>query len=954
MSIILKWREYRYVYVADAEKMFRQILINPKDLDYQRILWRDSKGELQAYQLLTVTYGTACAPYLANRVIKQLAQDEGDRFPLAKPILKENIYVDAVPFGADDIPTAIETKVQLSPLMESGGFHLRKWVVNDEELLKGCATGKHELALEFQSNEDNSLKVFGLSWNPKIDSFQIGVNLETIEFPTKRTVLSLIAKLYDPLGWITPVIVTAKLFMQELWLRKIDWDETLPLDLKKQWFNFYPDLISLKDIVIPRWIGLYKSNTTCEFHGYADASNRAYAACIYMRLINQSGMIQISLIIAKSKVAPVTPVSIPRLELCACVLLAKLFKFVLENMSSSNVPCFCYTDSNVALAWLAKHPSTWKTFVANRVVLINELIPKAKWLHVATKDNPADCASRGLLPNEIGNFSLWWKGPSSLSSPYIDVLKRGSKELVTTNLELKTVKSTCLQSTHKNDHFLSLISQFPSWPKLLRVITYCFRFITNCKGSKITNKSDSLCLSNVEIDQVRLRLVRLLQREYFEKEINSLNKNKTIFDRSSIKNLNPFLDKTEVLRVGGRLRHAPIGYDERHPIILPKHKFSEMIIYHAHIRCLHGGTQLTMHTLRQSYWIIGARSLVKTIIKKCVICVREKAAITQQLMGDLPEFRVTPSRPFAHTVVDYAGPFDVKTSSGRGYKSHKAYIALFVCCCVRAVHLELVSYLTSIAFLAAFQRFVSRRGKPSHMYSDNGKNFVGAAKELKRHLKELRCDNDLRNLLAVEGTSWHFVPPNAPHFGGLWEAGVKSVKIHLRRIVGLHKFTFEEFSTLLTRIEATLNSRPIAPLSESVDDFSYLTPGHFLTGTPITSIPEPSLEFTPENRLNRWETIQRIAEIFWKKWAIDYLHTLQKRYKWSSLKPNVSIGDLVLLRQDDLPPAHWLLGRIIECHTGPDNLIRVVKVKTAHSEFVRPISKLCLLPVKSGTNDEIV
>lgn len=206
------------------------------------------------------------------------------------------------------------------------------------------------------------------------------------------------------------------------------------------------------------------------------------------------------------------------------------------------------------------------------------------------------------------------------------------------------------------------------------------------------------------------------------------------------------------------------------------------------------------------------------------------------------------------------------------------------------------------------------------MYTDNGKNFIGAANELKRHLRELRSDNDLRNRLSSEGTSWHFVPPHAPYFGGLWEAGVKSVKTHLRRIMGKLKFTFEEFSTLLARIEATLNSRPIAPLNDNVEDFAYLTPGHFLTGTPMTSVPEPSLECTPENRLNRWETIQRISQIFWKKWAIDFLHSLQKRYKWSSLNPNISVGDLVLLKQDEQPPAHWPLGRIIDCNPGPDNL----------------------------------
>ncbi|XP_043481754.1 uncharacterized protein LOC122510878 [Leptopilina heterotoma] len=951
ISILIKWRMFRYVLAADAEKMFRQILIDPRDVDYQRILWKNSDGQLIIYQLLTVTYGTACAPFLANRVIKQLAQDEGENFPLAKPILEENIYVDDVFFGKDDLQDAKETKDQLVNLMKSGGFNLRKWSSNDKSLLSGCTSENHERALDEQASDSASLKVLGLKWEPSSDCFRIGVNLESINVPTKRSVLSVIAKLYDPLGWIAPVVVTAKLIMQELWLRKLDWDETLPPDLMKQWFDYYDQLESLKNLKIPRWVGAITTSSNSELHGFADASNRAYAASIYLRVIDDSNEIHTTLLISKSKIAPITPVSIPRLELCAAVLLSRVMKYVLTCLNFQEIPHFCYTDSTVVLAWLGKHPSTWKTFVANRVALINELVPQAQWHHVTTNNNAADCASRGLMPKEIVDHSLWWGGPECLSQDSKKLSNSHKLINESTELEKRTVKTHCLQSSQKVCS--EITDRFSSWPKLLRVMSYCFRFINKIKNSKLKSNYESISLTTSEINQTRLFFIKLIQYESFQSELRDIGNQKALTMKSPIKNLNPFIDSEGILRLGGRLRNAPIRYDEKHPIILPKNKISHLIALHAHVRSMHGGIQLSLHTLRQNYWIVGARSVIKSIINNCITCVRQRAAVSQQLMGDLPDFRVTPSRPFSHTGVDYAGPFDVKLSPGRGCKTRKAYLALFVCCSTRAIHIELVSDGSSAAFLAAFQRFASRRGKPSNIYSDNGRNFVGADSELKQYLVKLRADNDLLDQLTSDGVSWHFIPPNAPHFGGLWEAGVKSVKYHLRRIIGLQKFTFEEFYTLLTQIEATLNSRPIAPLSEDAGDFAYLTPGHFLIGAPITSIPEPSLEFTPENRLTRWGLIQRIFQTFWKKWRIDYLQCLQKRHKWNVVKPNIRVGNMVLLRDDNLPPTHWLLGRVIECIKGSDELIRVVRVKTAKSELKRPLSKLCLLPIRSANENDL-
>ncbi|XP_071653083.1 uncharacterized protein [Temnothorax longispinosus] len=372
------------------------------------------------------------------------------------------------------------------------------------------------------------------------------------------------------------------------------------------------------------------------------------------------------------------------------------------------------------------------------------------------------------------------------------------------------------------------------------------------------------------------------------------------------------MDSDGLLRVGGRLKNAPFPFNVKHPIVLGSHPLATLIIRQAHLRALHAGTQLTLATLRQDFWVLRARSVVRSVIHKCVVCTRERAVLPQQLMGNLPPLRVSPPlRSFVHCGVDYAGPVYVRASGGREITSQKAYIAVFVCLATRAIHLELVGDYSALAFLDAYSRFCARRGLPESMHSDNGTTFVGAERELSRAYRAALNDPNFQNSTASDGTTWHFLPPSAPHFGGLWEAGVRSVKHHIRRVLQNHTLTYEEFTTLLCRIEACLNSRPLAALKDTLDDYDALTPGHFLIGSAIT-----------------------------------------QRFKWQRIKPLVKIGQLVLLRNATLPPCKWELGRITECHAGADGLIRVVTVKTATSEYKRPIMKLCILPVDCETSSD--
>lgn len=316
-------------------------------------------------------------------------------------------------------------------------------------------------------------------------------------------------------------------------------------------------------------------------------------------------------------------------------------------------------------------------------------------------------------------------------------------------------------------------------------------------------------------------------------------------------------------------------------------------------------------------------------------------------MGELPIERITPTRPYSKVGLDFAGPVITKPNVPRSKIKLKSYICVFVCMSTKAVHLEAVSDLSSSAFLASLKRFVSRRGLPSDIFSDNGKNFKGAANYLKQLFQIIRSES-VQHFATSNFIHWHFIPPYSPHFGGLWESAIKSTKIHLVKACKTTILNFEELSTLLCQIEACLNSRPLTPLSSDTSDVRALTPGHFLIGVPLLEIPES--ENSPNLSLSsRWILIQRMKQEFWKRWSRDYLHHLQNRPKWITPRADLQVGDLVVIHDPQSIPLQWKLGRIIRTHPGPDNRVRVVSIRTQNGEIQRPITKVTLLlPVREN------
>ena len=380
-----------------------------------------------------------------------------------------------------------------------------------------------------------------------------------------------------------------------------------------------------------------------------------------------------------------------------------------------------------------------------------------------------------------------------------------------------------------------------------------------------------------------------------------------------------------------------LTYAKRHPVLLPRdHRVVELLITHEHLRLLHAGATLVCASLAQRFCILRGRRAIRAKIRSCVTCKRIGARPKPQILGQLPTARLNVRDVFDNTGVDYAGPIYIKTGSVRKPIIIKGYVAVFVSLSVKAVHLEPVTELTTSAFIATLRRFIARRGMPATMWSDNGTNFVGAAKEIKK----LVSDPELSDYCSHQGIHWKFAPEHAPHFGGLWEAAVKSFKQHLRRVVGEAKLTYEELATTLTQIEACLNSRPLTPLPDESEGIEVLTPGHFLIGKPLTALPDPPESRLPISMLRRWNLCQNLTNHFWNRWSKEYLITLNRLAKWQEPTENLQVNDIVCLREEPTIPTKWPLARITKVHPGKDGKVRVVTVCTPKGSYKRPIIKV--------------
>ncbi|XP_061387580.1 uncharacterized protein LOC133322632 [Musca vetustissima] len=944
ITTLFSFRLHKYALTADISKMYRQFRIDERDRRYQLVLWRSNKNdELKVFKLNTVTYGLSAAPFLAIRSLFLIADKYKNSYPHGSEVLRQDLYVDDVLTGADSIETLALKRDELIQILKWHGIELAKWNSNHVSL-----TSNDVEEIIIKTSDNDITKTLGMSWKPQQDVFLYRFELPDVTNPTKRSILSIVSKIYDLLGILSPIVIRCKILLQELWVQNIGWDDPLNDHLKALWLQIKEDLSYIHQVEVPRYV-LTLSNRHGEIHGFADASQRAYGCCIYYR-VSENGMYKTTLLIAKSKVAPIKAQSLPRLELCAAVLLSKTWlkiKSKIENFVSS---LYFWTDSKIVLQWLKMHSSTLNCFVANRVSELQEETRNIIWRHVPTKSNPADIVSRGCCAQELSN-TIWFRGPSFLEE---DVSNwPGTEDEMTIEVPERRKAAVFKNTACENNVINDILDKQSSYYKFIRIIAYVFRIFNRCPISRSLKVKDVVHIAPKELEDTFWKVISLVQRSCYSSDIQAIESGTVA--HPSLQKLTPFLHKMKVgneeiniLRVGGRLTNAPIPYDARFPALLPKdHRFVKLFVEHLHRIHLHAGPKVLLGILRQKIWIINAREVVRKIVRNCVHCFHYKPKLLGQIMGNLPVDRLRAQRPFLVTGVDFCGPF-MTSYRIRGKSPYKTYIAVFVCFSSKATHLELVSDLSANNFILCLKRFVGRRGIPQKLFCDNATNFVGACNKLKE-LKESFFNDEvaqkMKSICCQMGLEFNFIPPRAPHFGGLWEAAVKSTKTLLNKNITESYLTFEELQTLVVEIEAILNSRPIAPMSDDPNDGEALTPGHLLIGSSLVAIPEQHFDVTKPSLLNRWQRISYLKQQFWQMWSRDYLLSLQQRSKWFTDEKNINEGQLVIIHEDNTPPQQWLLARIIKTIPGRDGKVRVVELKTKNGTSCRPIHKIAPLPI---------
>ena len=920
--------------MSDIGAMFHQVKVSESDRDALRFLWwedDDPDNKISVLQMTSHLFGGVWSPSCANYALRRVVYDHGVNYDseVCSTVLN-NFYVDDCLKSVENESDAIEMIYQLRELVLKGGFNLTKWISNSRKVLSSIPESDLSKSAKSLCLDKENLpreRALGLLWDVEQDKFVFEMKIEPKPM-SRRGLLSTLSSVYDPLGYAAPFVFKAKILFQELCRRKYDWDQDLPPDIAMQWCRWLNDIVRLKDFSIPRCIKLAEfSMSTAQLHHFADASEQGFGAVTHLRLTNPEGKVHCSLLMSKSKLAPLKPITIPRLELAAAVESVKLDNLIKRETELCLLESVFWTDSMIVLWYLQKEEKQFQTYVANRIGTIREQTHVHKWRHVPSASNPGDDASRGLAASELIQNIRWINGPDFLwrdvkdwpSQPNFDC------ENLETQAEVKTTSKVYYIGAVPCDTVELLFNKYSSWYKLKKAIAWLLRLKQILHEKKVVKDE----LSVAEIKAAEIAIVKYVQSKHLSQ----------IKDKSKpLKNLNPIQLPNALWCVGGRLSKANLPDHVKHQWLMPAdHHITRLIILNYHELKAHAGVTTTLAETRLKFWIIKGRTVVKNLLHKCITCKKLRSQPQTPIMGDLPKSRVTPGEPpFMRVGIDYFSPFYVK----RGRSELKRYGCLFTCLATRDVHIEISYSLDTNSFINALQRFIARRGQPAEIRSDNGSNLVGGRRELQRAM-ETWNQSQIHEFLLQKEVQWYFNPPGASHMGGVWERQIRSVRAVLRGVLAQQMLDDEGLVTLMTLVESIIKSRPITKLSSDPQDATPLTLNHLLLLRSGPATP-PGLFVKQDLYRKRWQQVQYMADIFWKRWLREYLPSLQVRQKWLTPKRNLRVGDIVLMCSDT-PRYQWPLGIIVDTYPGRDGYVRSVKVKTNSGVFDRPVTKICLL-----------
>ncbi|XP_055543765.1 uncharacterized protein LOC129729278 [Wyeomyia smithii] len=878
-------------------------------------------------------------------------------YPKAVDAIIRNHYVDDFLSSVNSVEEAVQLVRQVQLIHAAGGFEFGKILSSSQEVLDLLGeTGTSDSKSLNLEKERVYERVLGVVWVPRADHFtfdRTGLEgiLEGGMIPTKRQVLRTVMKLYDPLGFVAHFVVQGKILMQEIWRTGTNWDEPISESLHNLWSRWIEVYLTISEVRVPRcFLGhlLPEEIDEIELHVFTDASVASCACVAYLRM-SYSGGGWCSLVAAKTKVAPLRALSIPRLELEAAMMGSRLLQKILTALTLNIRRHFLWTDSATVLAWLRSDSRRYHQFVSFRVGEILSLTSVDEWRYVPSKLNVADDATKWNSGPSFDPENRWYQGPPFLRNP----IEQWPGQSVVEDEADVACEELRLVGVHQAAEEVIRVERFSNWDRLLRAMAYVHRAVRIWKRT-LGRKSRRHVLDQEDIVKAMETLWRQAQSQAYVEEVHALNHGCSVGRSSPLYPLVPFIDEHEVVRIGSRIGSAPhIPYATKYPVVLPRdHRITFLLVQSVHRRFLHANGETVCNELRQEFYIPKLRVFVKKVSRSCQYCKVKKSTPRPPLMGPLPRVRLTPFiRPFTFAGVDYMGPLEVRV----GRCVAKRWICLFTCLTVRAVHLELVHSLSSASCVMAFRRFVARRGAPQEVFSDNGTNFVGANRQLSEEKKKIRdIVQDCAATFTNANTQWHFNVPAAPHMGGPWERMVKSVKVAMKAVSDSPRHPSDEvLETIMLEAEAIVNSRPLTYVSLEAEDDEALTPNHFLLYG-RTGFKQPITEPVQGNILrDSWKLVQHIIDDFWHRWVREYLPMLTRRTKWFEPVKPLKPGDLVVII-DEQARNRWERGRVLETFPDKSGQVRRATVQTARGVLARPAVKLAVLDVTGEEDTGVV
>ena len=944
IGVLCRFRQGKIAFSCDVEKMFHQFHVVREHRDYLRFLWwedGDISKTLRDYRMRVHIFGAVSSPGCANFGLQQVGRDHEDVDHEAAQFLQHDFYVDDGLHASDDVDTAANILKKAREICEQAKLHLHKIVSNSPELLQQFPESERSSSTTQQigkADETTTIeRILGLQWETSDDAFTFSPEIRP-KPETRRGILSTVASVYDPLGLISPLILQGKLILQQACGEKLDWDVSLTEDLKRKWSRWMRELTQLQEIRIPRsfYHHGFGALKVAELHHFSDASEIGYGQCSYLRVQDDEDRVNCSLVMSKSRVAPLKTVTVPRLELQGATLSVKVAKYLDTEMRMDNLRHFFWTDSEIVLAYLANETRRFHVFVTNRVSQILEFSDVTQWRHVTSENNPADHASRGKGVCDL-NASSWFRGPEFLWGLEIPADEK-KIEVQESDLEVRTSRVT----TTVGDAFAHRFERFNTKKSLVRGVAFVLRWM-----EKLRRRAPMTIVESRE--EAEKQIVRHAQVEFFQRPTNQVKK--------TFESLDAKQDQAGCWRVGGRLRNARCQLLS-HPLIMPRDSHvSGLLVKETHERMGHAGRTSVIQQMReQGYHVMGIRQVTSKVFKECIPCRRHYADPEGQKMADLPADRVTPSAPFTCCGTDCFGPFVVQD----GRRQVKRYGLIVTCLAMRAIHLEVLDDMSTSAFLNGIRNVIAIRGPIRLLRSDRGTNFIGASRELKEGWRSIDQEQ-LKEKLADQKIEWIFNTPVASHMGGVWERQIRTVRSVLTGLMKKSdgRLNTSTLRTLFYEVMAIVNSRPLSV--ESLEDPLGplpLTPNHILTMKSAGILPPPGV-FERADLVARkcWRRAQFLADEFWRLWRKDFLATLQTRKKWKQRQPNLAIGDVVIMRDEGVCRSDWRLARVEDVYPGEDGLVRRCKVSVAdpspdygsrrgtiaRAMYERPIHKLTLL-----------